>query len=159
MTLRGFILCLASVVLLGAQPGGQAPPPPPPIAWWDNPVANGLELTDAQKDQVNVIRKQHNDRLLQRREAVDRAERELDAVFNSATADRERARVAIDQLASARGELTREVSWMMLRMRGVLTFDQWKMLEARRQNPPDRGKGRGRGYRGPGSGPGFNDAK
>jgi Spy/CpxP family protein refolding chaperone len=115
-------------------------------------------------DRVNRIRKDHTDRVLQKREAVDRAETELAAVFDAPKIDwPNKARPAIDALALARGELTKEMSIMMLRMRAVLTLDQWKMLEARLQNPPERGgKGRGRGYRGPGepgSGPGYNERK
>lgn len=161
MKVRILALCLSGALLLAGQPAGQPQPTrtPPPIAWWENPVANGLDLSDAQIERVNNIRREFNDRLLQKREAVDRAERELDAIFNSPSIDLQKARPAIDQLANARRDITRDLSWMMLRMRDVLTIDQWKTLEARRLSPPERGKGRGRGFRGPGSGPGFNDAK
>jgi Spy/CpxP family protein refolding chaperone len=166
MNLRLAALFLAGASFLAAQP----PRPAPPIAWWENPVANGLDLTDAQKDSVNRIRKIFNERVVQKREAIDRAEAELDAIFNAPAIDWDKARVTVDQLAQARADLTRDVSIMMLRMRAVLTFDQWKTLEARRQtlqSRDPRGKGRGRGFpRGPGgpggggtNGPGFSETK
>ncbi len=167
MTSRALILSLAGALSLFAQQQQQPHRPPPPIAWWENPVANGLDLTDAQKDKVNTIQRQSNEQIAPKREALEHAEAELDAIFNAPTIDPQKAKVAVDQLAQARADLTRDVSIMMLRMRRVLTYDQWKMLEARRQNPDPserRGKGRGRGFpRGPGSpsgsGPGFNETK
>lgn len=163
MTFRVLALFLTGVLLAAQPPNQQRRPGPPPFAWWENPVANGLQLTDEQMNRVNKIRKDHTDLVLQKREAVERAEADLAAIFDSPKIEWPKARPAVDALALARGELTKEMSVMMLRMRSVLTIDQWKMLEARLQPPPDRdGKGRGRGYRGqggPGSGPGFNERK
>jgi Spy/CpxP family protein refolding chaperone len=157
MNIRVFVFLVAGACVIGAQP--PQGPPPPPIAWWENPIGNGLELTDAQRERVARLSKEFNDRLVQKRASLDRAEQELNEVFNANTIDWERARTAIDQLANARRDMTRDLSWMTLRMRDVLTLDQWKTLEARRQNPPDRrGKGRGRGYRGPG-GSGYSETK
>jgi Spy/CpxP family protein refolding chaperone len=161
MTLRILAGCLFGSLIAVAQSQPQRPPRPP-VAWWDNPVANGLELTEAQKTRVDRIRKDSTDRVILKRDAVDRAERELDAVFaafNGTKADWDRAKLAIDALAQARGDLTKEMSIVMLKMRAVLTIDQWKMLESRAQSAPgrDRDKGRGRGFRGPGSV--FNDSK
>lgn len=154
MNLRVPVLALACAFFSEAQP--PQGPPRPPVAWWENPVANGLELTDAQRERVDNIRKGFNERLVQKREAAERAERELDAIFNAPKVDWESAKAAVDQLAIARRDLTRDLAWMMVRMRDVLTLEQWKTLEARRQDPRDlrSGKGRGRGPR-----PGFSETK
>jgi Spy/CpxP family protein refolding chaperone len=118
----------------------------PPVAWWENPVANGVQLSDAQKERLNQIVREHRDRLMQKREESERAERELEAVFNADTVDFFRGRQAIDQLTKARTAFTQDLSMMTLKLRAVLTADQWRELQSRRPE--------GRGGRGRGPGPG-----
>jgi len=118
MKRRYLNLCLGA--LLCASAWAQ-----PPVAWWENPVANGLTLSDAQRDRINVIVREHRDALMAAREAAEKAERELDAVFNSDTVDYGRGRAAIEQLVQARGDLTRNLARMTLRLRTVLTSEQW----------------------------------
>ncbi|MEI9811206.1 MAG: periplasmic heavy metal sensor [Acidobacteriota bacterium] len=148
MKFRALLLLVAAAVFAGAQPR------PPFSPWWENPVANGLDLTEAQTKRVQDIAKEFNVKAVQLREAVDKAERDLEAVFNADTVDWQKGRQAIEQLVAVRSELTRDLARMTLRMRAVLSIDQWRTLQIREaMNPgPGRGKGRGRGFRPPPNG-------
>lgn len=122
-----------------------------PFAWWENPVANGLVLSEAQRTLVTQIVSEYRDRLTAERREAERAEREFEAVVNAETVDSQRGRAAIDQLVKARGVFTGDVSQMTLRLRAVLTAEQWRTLQLRRDGIGGReGKGRpeGRGRKG-----------
>ncbi len=122
-----------------------------PFAWWENPVANGLTLSEAQRSLVTQIVSEYRDRLTFERREAERAEREFEAAVNAETVDSQRGRVAIDQLVKARSVFTQDVSQMTLRLRTVLTSDQWRTLQVRRSGKEGReGKGRpeGRGRKG-----------
>lgn len=115
----------------------------PPIPWWENPVGNGLTLTESQWDRVKRILAECRDRIDQERADVERAELEMENIFNGERIDWPRARPAIDQLAKARSILTQDLTTMTLRLRSVLTVDQWRTLQAR--GATGRPKGRGPG--------------
>jgi Spy/CpxP family protein refolding chaperone len=130
-----------------------AAPAQVPRAWWNNPVANGLSLSAEQKTEIATIAEEYRTRLSQQSEETDRAEAELEEVFNADTVDWRRGEQAIAQLVKARGELTNHISRMSLRMRAVLTPQQWQTLQARSRGPV-RPAGRGPGVgRGPGRPP------
>ena len=130
-----------------------AQPPRPPMAaqdWWDSRLAvNSLNLTDAQTRQLSSIQSAYVGRLMDLREAVNKAERNLDDVFNQPTLDELKAEAAVDQYANARDNLTRALSQLSLKMRAVLTADQWQELVNRQNGRPGRGPLSGRGRRGP----------
>jgi Spy/CpxP family protein refolding chaperone len=103
-----------------------------PRDWWDNPMADGLNLNDAQRKQIQTTVREFRDRLVDARAAVLKAEGDLDDVFNSdGNVDQRHANEAIDRLAASRADLTKVVSQMTLRMRGVLTTQQWQELQRR----------------------------
>jgi Spy/CpxP family protein refolding chaperone len=84
--------------------------------------------------------------LLDLREAVQRTDGDLEMLLNASPVDQRKATEAIDRLANARAELTRTLSQMTLRLRGILSDEQWQQLQQRaseRRGPPD-------GRRGPG---------
>jgi Spy/CpxP family protein refolding chaperone len=143
-------LALPSLLLLGnvanAQPGGRALFP-----WWDNPLTQGMDLTDTQRNQIRAVVKEYRDRLVDARAAVEKAEGDLEDIFSEDTVDQRKGAETIERLANARGELTKQLSQMSLRMRTVLTVQQWQELQ-RRQGPRG-GQGVGKNLRRrPGSG-------
>jgi Spy/CpxP family protein refolding chaperone len=159
MTTRKWTLCLILAVApaLHAQGsrGGFFP-------WWDSPIANGLELTDAQRTQIRSVTGEYRGKMMEVLDAVRKAESDLDAVFNEDSVDQRKGSEAIDRLTKARAEMTKAVAEMSLRMRSVLTPQQWQTLRQREQAarlenagrgsaPPQRVGGRGR--RGPKSSP------
>jgi Spy/CpxP family protein refolding chaperone len=144
---HGRRISVLGLLLAGVWAWGQ-----PPVAWWENPVANGLTLTETQRDSINAIVREHQDSLRAARQAAEKAERELDAIYNADTVDLARGRAAIEDLVKARAELTRNLARMTLRLRAVLTVEQWRMLQSRgavgRGRGPGRIPGGGRGRRG-----------
>ena len=159
MTTRNRTLCLILAITpaLHAQGsrGGFFP-------WWDNPIADGLELSDAQRTQIRSLTGEYRGRMMEVRDAVRKAEKDLDAVFNEDAVDQRKGSEAIDRLTKARGDMTKAVAEMSLRMRSVLTPQQWQTLRQREQATRLENAGRGsappqrvgaRGRRGPKSSP------
>jgi Spy/CpxP family protein refolding chaperone len=129
--------------------------------WWDSPVANGLNLSEAQNKQIHSIVAEYRSRLIDLRANEQKAQGDFEDIFNDAPADQKRANDAIDRLSNARAEMTKTISQMSLRMRNVLTSEQWAQLRERqeermrnRKSPPVDSKGEPRrGFRrGPGDG-------
>ena len=141
-----WLLCsvLAGAALMQAQP------PRGSFPWWESPLAKSLDLTEAQNRQIRSTVADYRDKLRDLREAVNRAESELESIFNEETVDQRQATDAIDQLAAARSELFKTTSQMDLKLRTVLTAQQWQIL--RSQQRPGRGPGQPR-RRGPDGGP------
>jgi Spy/CpxP family protein refolding chaperone len=111
-------------------------------AWWDSPVARDLNLTDAQTRQIRQTVREYRRRLVDARANVEKAEIDLEDVFNEEQVDQKRGQEAVERLAAARAELTKALSEMSLRLRGVVTLEQWNELQRRRPrwpNPPQRG--------------------
>jgi Spy/CpxP family protein refolding chaperone len=115
-------------------------------------MVNGLDLTDTQRTQIRSVVREYRGRMLEVRSAVQKAEADLDAVFNEDTVDQRRGAEAIERLTKARADMTKSVSEMSLRMRALLTPQQWQELRQREQGSrienvgagSKRGVGRGR---------------
>jgi len=120
--------------------------------WWESPMVNGLDLSDTQRTQIRSVVREYRGRMLEVRSAVQKAEGDLDAVFNEDTVDQRRGAEAIERLTKARADMTKSVSEMSLRMRALLTTQQWQELRQREQasrienagSGSKRGVGRGR---------------
>lgn len=127
--------------------------------WWDGPIASGLDLSDAQRAQIRSVIREYRGRMLEVRDAVQKAETDLDEVFNEDSVDQRRGAEAIDRLVKARADMTKSVSEMSLRMRAILTPQQWQSLrqrDARLESvgrPPGPPRGPGRSRRGSKNGP------
>ena len=123
--------------------------------WWDSPIVTGLDLSDAQRTQIRTVIQEYRGKMMEVRGAVQKAEGDLDAVFNEDTVDQHRGSEAIDRLTKARADMTKSVSEMSLRMRAVLTSQQWQELQRRQREQASRIENAGRGsgpQRGPGRG-------
>ncbi|MBI1899212.1 MAG: periplasmic heavy metal sensor [Acidobacteria bacterium] len=138
-----------------------AQPPRLFFPFWDGPLARDLNLTEQQQQQIRETVREHRDRLIDLRAALEKAEGELEDAFNEERLDQGRANQAIERLAAARAELTRAFSQMSLKLRAALTSGQWRELQKRRPHgPPGPGGPRmrpgpegDRGQPGPGGGP------
>ncbi len=117
-------------VLFSATLFGQAPRSFYP--WWDGQIAENLNLSPGQKDQVRGVVAAYRTRLAEVRAAAMKAEDAVEAVVNEENVNEERANAAIRVLATARYNVTQVVSEMSLKLRMVLTQDQWKELQRRR---------------------------
>jgi len=158
---RWWCIAIALPVLLCAQPPGGAQPPGSqtargPLAgrgmmrpWWDSSVTRDLNLSDSQTKQIRTTVQDFRGRMFDLREAVNKAENELQSAFNEDPVDQKKANEAIDHLVAARGELMRATSQMDLKLRTVLTAQQWQELQNRQRSWPGPWPGPGR-RRGPG---------
>jgi Spy/CpxP family protein refolding chaperone len=147
-----------ALLLLVMAGGLSAQPPRPPMAtsyWWDSKVVkNSLNLSDTQIKQMNETQAAYVGRLMDLRVAVNSAESNLESIFNQETIDQRKATAAVDQLAHAREDLTRTVSELSLKLRVVLTAEQWQALrDQQAERAAQKGGGfPGRGRRGAGTG-------
>ncbi len=127
-----------------------AQPPRGPRPWWDGELRQDLNLSDAQTRQIKETQKEFRPRMRDLRAEVMKAESDLDAIYNQDPVDQAKANEAINRLAAAHSELTKAVSQMDLKLRLILTPQQWQDLKERqhRQWPGGR-KGPMRGPSGP----------
>jgi Spy/CpxP family protein refolding chaperone len=156
--IRPLALFVFSALLLVAQPR------PGFMPWWDMPVARDLNLREDQQKQIREITREYRSKLIDLRAAVDKNEIGLSELFEEDNFDVNKAMAASDRLANSRAELSKAFSQMNVRLRAVLTGEQWKELQKRmpmggpggpggpggRRGGPDGGKGRR--HDGPGAG-------
>lgn len=123
-----FILVLA--VTVGAQDFNL-----PPGKWWDNErLAERLELTDAQREEIRTEVYEHARRMIDLNAGVKKAELELANLVANSDFESAAARAAFAGLQDARRALESERFEMLLAVRGVLTDQQWQEIqEIRRQ--------------------------
>jgi len=99
-------------------------------AWWNNGVAtNQLNLSISQNQQIRGVVRQYRPRLIDIRAEVAKAEIDLETQFNHEPVDQAKANAAIEHLIAARGDLTRTLSQMGLKLRTLLTEEQWQHLQ------------------------------
>jgi Spy/CpxP family protein refolding chaperone len=101
--------------------------------WWDQPIAKDLNLTDAQSKEIRAAVREYRGKLIDARAALQKAEVELQYAFDDDSVDARRASQAIEDLANARENLTRTFSQLALRLRMVLTAQQWRELQKRHE--------------------------
>lgn len=102
------------------------------FAWWESPIAQNLNLTPEQHKQIQATLREYRDRLIEQRAAVQKAEGQVMDLMNEDQVNEPKSREAIEKLVAARAELMRTVSLMSLRLRTVLTPQQWQELRKRR---------------------------
>ncbi len=111
-------------------------------AWWSKPViTRQLNLNNNQRQQVRVTVTQFRPRLLEIRAEVSRAETDLQAQFDQDPVDQTKANQAIERLIAARADLTRTLSQLSLKLRTVLTEQQWRDLQRLRPGQADDSPG------------------
>lgn len=151
-------LLLAAGMVLAQAPGGSRPAPEtrtprPFVSWWEGPWWNGraaqaLNLSDSQMSEINGIVKDYRGKMMDLRIAVQKADSDVETAFGENPVDQKKANDAIEKLAAARGDLTRTLSQMSLKIRLVLTADQWQQLQQRSPARGERLPGRERRSRG-----------
>jgi Spy/CpxP family protein refolding chaperone len=100
-------------------------------AWWSRPAIKDLNLSRPQMREMRETMQEYRPRLLEARAAVQKAEEDLESEFNHDPVDMQKANAAIDRLVTARADLTRTLSRMGLKLRTVLTVQQWQEVEKR----------------------------
>ena len=120
-----------SAILLVFQAARASAQSPGMTAWWDRPVARDLGLSAEQNRKIRETVRESRPRLIQLRGAVQESEAALRAEMHEEKVDSAKAEAAIDRVVAARGELMKAVSRMSLKLRLILTAEQWQELEKR----------------------------
>ena len=124
--------CLLAITILFSGMA-LAQPPRGYYPWWDRPVAKDLNLSTAQTAQIRTTVREYRDKLIGLRAALQKAELDFQDHFDDENIDQKKAEQSIENLSHARENLTRAFSEMSLRLRLVLTSQQWKELQKRRE--------------------------
>ena len=122
-----FRLVAICSVLAGLSLFGQAAKGP----WWNGETIRELNLSKDQVAQMRASMQEYRPRLKELRGAVQKAEQDLESVFNSDPVNTQKANEAIEHLVVARADLSRTLSQMGLKLRSVLTLQQWQEVEKR----------------------------
>ena len=120
------------IALLILAAAGALAQGPELLPWWQGPMVQDLNLSVDQQRQIRAAVRESRDRLIEQRAAVQKAEGNLQDLMNEDQVNEARAREAVDKLVAARAELMRTVSQMTLKMRMVLTPEQWQQVQKRR---------------------------
>jgi hypothetical protein len=104
-------------------------PKPETTAWWDQPIVKDLGLSEEQNKKIRTTVAESRDRLIQLRDAADKAEAALQEIMNEEKVDLRRGQEAIDRVVTTRGEMMRAVTQMSLKLRAILTSAQWQILQ------------------------------
>lgn len=117
-------LALASVAW--AQPRAYFP-------WWESPLARDLGLSPEQQQRIRSILREYRDEMVDLRARVEKAEMALEDLFNQdQPPEPQAASKVINELVEARSALTRRFAEMSLKLRFVLTPEQWRRVQERR---------------------------
>lgn len=114
-------------------------------AWWSKPeIARDLNLSPAQREQIRTTVQQYRPHLMNVRSAVSQAEQDLADQFNRNPVDPAKTNEAIERVVDARSDLTRTLTQLSLKLRLILTEEQWQELQRRgptqnEQTPPAAG--------------------
>lgn len=98
--------------------------------WWKNSeIAQQINLSDAQKQQLQQIFSDHKSNLVNLRGNFEAEEGKLRNLVNQDPPQDEQVLAQVDQVTAARGKLDREFAAITLAFRKVLSGDQWKQLQ------------------------------
>jgi len=110
--------------------------------WWDNPrVVEQLKLTDEQRKAMDGILLEHREKLIDLRASLQKAELELEPLMKDDQPNEARIVAGIDRVAQARADLEKANARFLLAIRGKLTPDQWKQIQAFREHQGQEGRG------------------
>jgi len=130
----------------------------PPGKWWENPrFVEHIGLTDAQQAQIREIVFAYARRMIDLKADVDKAGLDLAASVDQEEFDPAPVRAAHAVFQTARRKLENERFEMLLEVRQVLTYEQWRKIEEAKkriqQNRPEQRRPGPGGQRPPGERP------
>jgi len=131
---KWLLAALLPAVLLAQNAPQTAPRKGPALwegSWWSSPIVQNMDLSETQRKEIRGTVGQYRGHLLDLREAVQRADNDLEIALNESPVDQRKASDAIERLATARGELTRTLSQMTLRLRTIQSNEQSQELQKR----------------------------
>jgi len=118
--------------------------------FWNNPrIVEQLKLTDEQRKAMDGIMQDHRMKLIDLRASLEKAEVGMVPLIKADTPNRAAIEAQIDKVVQARADLEKANARFLLDIRMQLNPDQWKQLQAVRQNHMNGGPD-GHGWGGPG---------
>lgn len=119
-----------SIAVLALPLAAQPPQGPhgggPPFL---NPEAQrAAGISDAQAKQIGDIFEANRHALIDQRAEVEKKEGDLQVLLHGATVDTAQADKAVDALLDARNKLAKTETLMMVRVRQVVTLEQWNKM-------------------------------
>lgn len=113
----------------GGGPGKMMRFGPPPFDWWRNSeLAQKLNLTDQQKQQLEQTFNQQRLQLVDLKAALEKEEIKLQELMDADNFNEGQAMAQLDATQGARNKLMRSFATMAVQFRKILTAQQWKML-------------------------------
>jgi len=153
-------LAIAALLTAGMVAGAQAPAGGPGFGehrppfekafgqhgigghWWNNPeMVEKLKLSEEQRKQMDEILLQHREKLIDLRGNVQKAELEMEPLMRDDQPNEAKILAQIDKVAQARAELEKANARFLLALRGKLTPEQWKVVQAERNNRREERRG------------------
>src|SRR5271157_5461542 len=140
---------LGSAMMVGAAVVVAQPLGIPPGRWWEQPkVAEQLALTADQTQQLNTLTLGHARTMVDLKGAVEKAEIDLRAAAETDPLDAKQVRQNFAALQQTRMRLESERFDMLLKVRQVLTTEQWpkirEIIRQRRERADSMGGDAGR---------------
>lgn len=106
----------------------------PPGKWWEDPrMVDHIGLTDEQQAQIREIVFAYARRMIDLKADVDKAGLDLASTVDQQDFDPAPVRAAYAVFQSARHKLENERFEMLLEVRQVLTYEQWRKIEEIKQ--------------------------
>jgi Spy/CpxP family protein refolding chaperone len=103
----------------------------PPGRWWERPrVAEQLVLSPEQRDKLNSETINHSRTLVDLKATVEKAEIDLRVLGEAEPFSGKAAREGFRTLQAARQRLEAERFEMLIKVREILTREQWQKLQA-----------------------------
>src|SRR5262249_9812593 len=100
-------------------------------------ITRALNFSKVQMREIRRTVVQFRPRLIDIRAEGSKPEIDVKPQFDHDPVDQRKANQAIDRLISARGKLTRPLSHLSLRLRSILSEQQWRELQRRRPGLED----------------------
>jgi protein CpxP len=129
-------------------PGAPFGPPvlpglgPGPGAWWKNSeIVSKLQLSEGQVRKIEQTFLDHKLKLIDLQADLEKQELRLQPLLDVDQPDEGKVGAQIDLITAARGRLEKENAMMMLAIRRELTIEQWKKLQAMREERRPRATG------------------
>ena len=102
----------------------------PPGKWWENQrFVSQIGLADEQQDQIREVVFAHARRMIDLKADVDKAGLDLAASVDQQDFDPAPVRAAYAVFQTARHKLENERFEMLLEVRQILTYEQWRKIE------------------------------
>lgn len=110
--------------------------------WWNNPkIVAELKLSDEQRKSMDGILLSHRETLVDLRGSLEKAELAMEPLMKDDQPNEAKILAQIDKVAQARAELEKANARFLLAIRGKLTPEQWKQLQAARERHGREGRG------------------